>query len=224
MIRTLCVIGGALMLVALGPGCAGTSATAANKALLEQIKLRDSDLRLGSGSRFTIIAGGDKIRDQVTLEFCGADFPSESARTARLQQSVCCDAFVGFSTMPVVSNENVLYDSAESASQAFNEIRDAVDQCPADRFVTSKVAGVPPLKYQLALIPDDQLGDVTPDHVAIHGTFTDKIDIPRPIVMVWQRRGRAMVGVYGRDLATIKPLLAIVASRLAAISQTEAGE
>ena len=39
-----------------------------------------------------------------------------------------------------------------------------------------------------------------------------------------QRRGRVMVGLYGPDLATIEPFIPVVASRLAALSASEAGE
>jgi hypothetical protein len=166
-----------------------------------------------------LLPDGDKVAHQVTLDVCSADFPSEAARTARLQQ-----AAVKPDNTLLVNNENVLYQSAPKASQAFDEIRAAVTTCPADKFVPSKVAGVPPLKYTLQLVADDQLGEVAPEHVAVQGAASDQTGKSKSIIQVFQRRGLVMVGIYGPDLATIKPYLSIVAGRLAALTPAQVGE
>ena len=75
-----------------------------------------------------------------------------------------------------------------------------------------------------APIPDAQLGDVAPDHIALGWTAWDQSGRSKSAVGVFQRRGRVMVALYGVDLESIKPLIPIVASRLAALSQTEASE
>ena len=60
-------------------------------------------------------------------------YPSESARVARLQQTAVDADGKPLGARGGFSDENVLYDSAEIASQAFAEIRSAADRCPTDR-------------------------------------------------------------------------------------------
>ncbi|MDQ6716533.1 MAG: hypothetical protein M3Z83_10525 [Actinomycetota bacterium] len=212
--------------LAAAAGCGGGSSSkatapttlpaASGLQLLRKVALRDADLP--PGAHFQLFPGGDTVVNQVTLDVCGADFPSESARTARLQQST-----TGADRKRAVRNENVLYSSAPDAAAAFGEIRAAVAGCPARRLVRSKLAGVPPQRYDLHLVPDDQLGAVAPDHVALEGTITDQAGNSRAAAQVFQRRGLVMVGIYGPDLATIRPLLGVAATRLAGLSPAEVG-
>jgi hypothetical protein len=123
-----------------------------------------------------------------------------------------------------MSNENVVYDSAEAASQAFEEIRTAVAHCPRDQFVSAKVGGLPPTKFEIAPIPDDQIGQVSPAHVAVGGKLIFQTGGQMTLAAVYQRRGRVMAALYGPDLAAIRPYVPVVASRLATLSQAEAGE
>jgi hypothetical protein len=178
------VIAVAFVLVDLGAGCA----TPAKKALLDKVKLRDSDLP--PSARLKVFPGNDQVWRQVTLDFCGADYPSESARVARLQQTAV----------------------------------DADGKPLGARGGFSKVAGVPPLKYDMVPISANQLGDLTPDHVVLSWIASDQSGDTQNYVAVFQRRGRVMIGLYGVDLASIKPLIPIVAARLAALSVMEAGE
>jgi len=159
------------------------------------------------------------VAHQVTLDVCNADFPSEAQRTARYQQIARAPG-----DTRIVSNENVTYDSEASATQALAEVRAAVEDCPRDMFLHSKVAGVPPLRFQLQLVADDQLGEVTPDHVALAGSVSDQSGKTQPTVELFQRRGNVMVGVYGRDLQTIKSFVGTIAKRLAGLTSAEAGE
>jgi hypothetical protein len=85
--------------------------------------VRNSDLR---GVWLAPIPHGDKVwGTQPTLDFCGSDFRSETARVARLQEmAVGADGrLLQISDRGWFSNESVVYDSADSAAQAFDEIR-----------------------------------------------------------------------------------------------------
>jgi hypothetical protein len=194
---------------------ATTSSTAADLSVLKNVALQNSDL---SGLTFQLLPGGDQVKNQVTLDVCAADFPSEALRTARYQQAAASGDNLA------VNNENVMYKSPAAAAQALSEVRDAVANCPSDKFLPSNVAGVPPLRFQIEGIPDDQLGPVTTDHVALGGTAADQSGQTETQVQVFKRRGKVVVGVYGNDLPSIKPLLSVVAQRLASLTPAEAGE
>jgi hypothetical protein len=191
--------------------------------VIDKVKLRDSDLP--PGVRLKVLPGNDQVWRQVTLDLCGADFPSESARVARLQQIAIDRDGQVLGTRGGFSDENVLYDSVESASQALDEVRRAAEQCPTNRFVRSKVASVPPLKYEISPISATQLGDdPSPDNIALGVMTWDHSGNSQSYAAVFQRRGRVMVALYGADLAAINPFVPIVAARLAALSTAEAGE
>jgi hypothetical protein len=199
----------ALGLVASTLACAG-------QGLLSKTRLNDADLP--RGVRIKLAPGGYQVARQVTLDLCGGSFPSESDREARFQQFAVNPDGRPFG----ISDEGVVYESADAASQAFAEIRTAVAQCPTDRFVRSRVAHVPPQRYErLRELRDDQFDEIAPDHIALAYTVTDERGNSTDIVAVFQRRGRVMVGLYGEDVARVEPFVAIVAHRLAALSERE---
>jgi hypothetical protein len=185
--------------------------------VLRKVRLVDGDLPFGY--TFRLIERGDEAQGQVTLDICSGDFPSEAARTGRLQQVALRR---GEETL--ISNETVTYRSPEDAAAALQEVRAAVGRCPKNRFVPSKVEGVAPLKFDVRVIADPLLGTVTSDHVGVEGTATDEAGRTYPQVQVYQRRGSVLIGVYGSDLTTVRPFLAVVAKRLESLNPGEAGE
>ena len=124
-----------------------------------------TDDDLDDGEQVRLREGGGEVDGQVTLDYCGYQFVSESSRSARLQVNV-----EGPEGDPVASVEAVLY--AGGADVALNEVRAAIEDCPDDELVESTVAGVPALRYADTPIPEDQLGDLAEDHVAVTVTAT----------------------------------------------------
>ena len=217
--RTIGILQALAVVIALLPGI-GACATTPGQTVLERLPLTDDDLP--PGFRFVTIPGGNRVRNQVTLDFCGASFPSESTRVARLQQSAL-DAS-GKPIRGIRGQEVVLYDSAGSAEQAFREIRNAVAECPSDRFVGSRVAGVPPLRYEVAPNAPGTIEDIAPDHIVLQFTVNGRSGMSQDVVIVYQRRGRVLVGLYGSELDAIRPFASIVARRLVTLSQADTGE
>jgi hypothetical protein len=101
---------------------------------------------LGPGVSRVIPAGGDAVAGEVTLDLCGADFPSESLRTARLQ------AIYSRAASAFGSEEVVTYRSG-GAAKAAAEVRSAAALCPKHA-VQSKVAGTPRLAYIYNRLPN----------------------------------------------------------------------
>ena len=166
-----------------------------------------------------LVPGGDQVANQVTLDLCGADFPSENLRTSRLQQ-IAKDA----SNTTVVNDENVRYRSASAAAEALTELRQAVVGCDPSTFVDSHVSGVPALRYQLALMPESQLPDLAQDHVGISATLVAQSGETVSTALIYQRRGAVLVGVYGPTVEQVLPFAKTVATRLAALTADQAGQ
>jgi len=217
-----------LATVALVTGCSGggsttksatttAASTADKREALRAISLLPNDLP--SGTTRKLFPGGDQVAGQVTLDICGAEFPSESARVARLQQSAR-DA----SGNSVVTNENVLYRSPRDSTEALNEVRAIVAHCSPDQFHSSHVEGVPDLGYRLQLVPDAQLGTLSADHVAVNAVLTARDGRAETTSAIYQRRGAVLGAVYGPSLGQILPFAHIITGRLAALTSAQAGE
>ena len=189
-----------VVVVAAVAACGGQS-------LLAKVQLNESDLP--RGLRLQTVP----LVDEPTLELCAAEFPSEALRKARLEQVAIDKNGRDIGDRGAFSVESVVYDDAASAAQAFGELRSAIESCP-DLFHGPKGQD-----HHLVSIPDAELGKVAPDHVAVSTTSQDGTR-----AIVYQRRGRVMIGLYGPDLATIERYIPVVASRLAALSAAEAGE
>jgi hypothetical protein len=192
-------------------------ASVAPQDVLTSLALKDGDLPAGVTLR--LIPGGDQVEGQVTMDMCGADFPSEQLRTNRLQE-IAKDA----SNVTVVNDENVRYRSSQGADQAMSEVRQAVSECDPSQFVNSHVSGIPPLQYQLVVIPESQLSGLAQDHFAIAATLTAQSGETHSSVLIYQRRGAMLVGIYGPTVDQLLPFAQIAATRLAALSATDAGE
>jgi hypothetical protein len=80
--------------------------------------------QVGSGYVLEQISGGQLVQGQATLDLCGASFPSESLRTARLQV-----AYRAPGMSLALSNEVVAYRPG-GARQALREITHAAGACP----------------------------------------------------------------------------------------------
>ena len=231
-LRTLVVAG----LVLVGTACsdddgdAGTSATTQTTAeaettsstaleagpVLQKVALVDSDLP--EGLELELIEGGDEVEGQVTLDMCGYQFTSEEARTERFQTEAADDQ-----GNRVVSHEGVLYRSAQDAGAAMEELRSSIRECPKDRPVASSVEGVPALFYDLTVAPEQELSDLAADRLAVTAVLRDDSGQSATFGLVYQRRGRVLVGLYGDTVAGVLPYAKVVAGRLAALSAAEAG-
>jgi hypothetical protein len=215
-------------------GCAGGGGTAASTSssssstavasasgsaqdVLRTVALKSDDLP--ANATLKLLEDGDQVAGQVTLDLCGASFPSEHLRTARLQQ-VAKDA----SGVTVVNDENVMYQSAEGAVQALTELRKTISACDPSKFMHSHVSDVPDLRYELIPIAEAELAGLTRDHVAFTAKLTAQNGQTATEALVYQRRGAVLVGVYSPNAQQLVPLARRAATRLAALSPAEARE
>jgi len=162
----------------------GTTGALTDQALVERIAVTTP--QLGSGVTRRTPPGGDTVTHQVTLDLCGADFPSEGLRTARLQVDYG-RAGAGFG-----SNEVVTYRTGGTA-QAAAEVAHAVATCPHHR-VASKVAGTPLLTYtftRLASRAPWPAGTLAYDSTATDGKTTEHV------IAIFMWHDRVFSGVYG---------------------------
>lgn len=185
--------------------------------VLQKVALVESDLP--ERVQLELIEGGDEVEGRVTLDMCGYEFTTEQARAERYQIEAS-DA----QGNRVVSNEGVLYESAQDARAAMEELRTSIRECPKDRPVRSPVKGVPPLTYDLTLASDQELADLAADRVALTAAVRDEKGQSQTFGLVYQRRGRVLVGLYDGSVDNVRPYAKVVAQRLAALSTEEAGE
>ena len=145
-------------------------------ALLADLVVNSSDV-----SPSLTVAGlpGGNGLTEPTLDLCNGKFPSESQRTARLQVAAV-DQQQGDT---VLSTEAVLYSSGAGTATAFNELKATPPTCPADtRFGPAPDAGWPP-------VPTVERLAFAFDSVETNGDTAHR-------VVVYLRRGRALLGVY----------------------------
>jgi hypothetical protein len=144
--------------------------------LLADLVVNDADV----GPSLTVagLSGGNGLTEP-TLDLCNGTFPSESQRTARLQVAAV-DQQQGDT---VLSTEAVLYSSGAGTAAAFNELKATPAACPPDtRFGPAPDADWP----QVATV--ERLAFAF-DSVEANGDTTHR-------VVVYLRRGRALLGVY----------------------------
>lgn len=172
--------------------------------------------QLGANITRSTPPGGDTVNGEVTLDLCGASFPSEALRTARLQVVYSVNG-AGFA-----SNEVVSY-SAGGTAQAMAEVRHAAATCPHHP-VQSVVAGVPPLMYTVTSLPRLSawpMGTLAYRLAATDGKRT-KVSVG---IYMW--RGRVFSGVYGPATTDGQPttlLLHLAAVAAANLAATASGE
>jgi hypothetical protein len=128
--------------IGFGTGCSGGSSTrtipppAQSPTPSTPTAMTPRDLvvttaQLGAGWDSRLIAGGDQVHGQVTLDLCGGGYRSEALRTARLQMAYR-DGKVE------ISNEVVKY-GGNGASLAYQELLQRIAHCPGT--VTMPEAG-----------------------------------------------------------------------------------
>lgn len=106
--------------------------------MLARIAVHDTDL--ANGYHLELMPGGDRVRDQVTLDNCGFNFTTEARRVARRQYLIVDPQ----SRDTGMSNEVVAYDSPRQAAAALAQWHTAAARCP-HAAVSSRVAGMPKL-------------------------------------------------------------------------------
>jgi len=153
---------------------------------------------LHSGYLPRLYDSGDEVASQVTLDLCGANFPSEPLRRARHQVGVA-DSHQNDTD---VSIEAVLYNSPDAAMQAMRELRAAKATCPKG-YVRGDVADVPPLRYRFRAAPDTTWTRVAGvDRFAVEATVNDQQGHIEHDFDIYQQRGRVLVGLYTADPTT----------------------
>ena len=197
-----------------------TTATSAgvptdDQALLKAVSAQPGDLK--PGEQVTLYEDGDKVKDQVTLDYCGFDFQTEQYRVARRQVAVGEPE-----SSSGASVEAVRYQSGRAAD-ALDEYIQAVEQCPPSKFQPSTVDGVPAYRYESQPIPEAQIGGLLPNHLAVVATATPKDGDPEPNTIVLQQRGDFLVATYGDDEARTIALAVAVGQHLAALPAEEIG-
>jgi hypothetical protein len=115
------------------------------QALVRRIGLTDADL--SGGATVQPLDGGDTVAGLITLDLCGARFPSEAHRSARHQVYVVPPG--SRYTDPFgLSNEVVAYRNAAHAAAAMTEWRAAAAGCPLGVWRHMTVSALPELRYE----------------------------------------------------------------------------
>lgn len=168
-----------------GDGAATTATTASTagtdadaQRLAHQVELTRGDLPRGYGPN--VMQAGDVVDGQVSLDLCGADFPSEARRRARHQ--------VGFEQVErarLVTSETVVY-APGGAAQAMAELRAARRSCTGDP-TESLIDGVPAMAWQLTDVP--LRPGWQPDTLALVVRGTPDGGNTLSATVIYQRRG-----------------------------------
>jgi len=162
------------------------SVTDPDRHVLSGLGLRPGDV---SGGRNVFLYEKGGTLEDPTLDLCNATFPSERLRTARLQL-----VDVNASGDASLSTEAVLYRSPAAAAQAFSEIRKARADCPA-KPVASPVDGTKE-QTKFGAAPDGSWPDTPGVERLAYRMVTTANGKSSPLVTVYLRRGRALLGVY----------------------------
>lgn len=168
-----------------------------------------------------ILPPGGEGLSRPTLDLCNGTFPSESLRTARLQ-----DAVVDERGGLTFGTEAVLYRDSGGAIQAVSELAAVVGTCPSTP-VRSPV-GAPTVITSFAAPPDGAWPQTaTVNRLAFDFTTTDASGATTRTIAVYLQRGRALLGVYFSrpdgaqpavaDQTTIPGIVGVFAGRLAAL-------
>jgi len=155
--------------------------------------------QVGAGYKRTTMRGGRQVAGQVTLDFCGDDYPSEGLRLERFQA-----VYLSKSSQVGLSNEVVRY-RAEGAAQALAEVAQHVRTCPRNTPIPSPVAGAGPITY----LRIDRLQDrrLLPGAIAVRvvvEVIEQGVKKRFTSMAVYQHRGNLLSGVYANGGAPSK--------------------
>ncbi len=165
--------------------------------------------------------------NQPTLDLCNGRYPSESRRTARIQ-----DAVLDAQGALVFSTEAVLYGDSTGTTQAFAELQSVVAACPPTP--VQGPTGEPPVTTTFNAAPDAGWRQVpTVNRRAYDLTTVDGTGERRRIVAVYLQRGRVLLGLYfsrpeGPQVAvegqtTVESIVNLFAGRVAALPTSVVG-
>lgn len=161
-----------------------------NSAALPRLSVHQPDVP--AGFEVLLYPDGDKVVNEVTLDLCAAEFPSEALRIARRQTAVLdVDQNLVFST------EAVGYQSEAATAQAFAELRGAQTNCPAG-FVPSAAAGGVPLRTLFNPTPDRGWAAPPPgiERLVFDMFVVDEQGRAARTAAIYMRRGRILLGLY----------------------------
>ncbi len=192
-------------------------------AALESLVVQPEDVP--ASARVVVFPGGIGL-NQPTLDLCHGRYPSESRRTARIQ-----DAVLDAQGLITLSTEAVLYGDSSATTQAFSELRSVAAECPSTP-VQGPTGGSSTTTFAAA--PDAGWPQTpTVNRVAFDVTITEPATPPRRLVAVYLQRGRALLGVYFSQpegvqvpvegKTTIPDIVGVFAARLAALPTSVVG-
>jgi hypothetical protein len=175
---------------AASAGYSTTNAAAtrlSGEALMSNVLLRPAQIARGYTLRQR--PDGRGVVGFVTLDLCGAAFPSEQERTDRIQVN-----YIGRGASVKLSNEVVTYRPG-GAEKALSEVDVAASHCPPGP-VSSTIQGVSSVTYRLRRLVDKRL---LPGYVALLVDISATVNgrpYRRTTVAVYQARGNVLSGVY----------------------------
>jgi hypothetical protein len=175
-----------------------------------------------TSAEVVIFPGGIGL-DQPTLDLCNGSYPSESKRTARIQDAVLDARGNGF-----LSTEAVLYADSGGTTQGFAELESIVAACPRTPL------GQPPAVTTFGARPDANWPQVpTVNRRAYDFTVDNSAGERSRTVAVYLQRGRVLLGLYfyqpdGPQMpvggqTTIEGIVGVFAGRVAALPTSVVG-
>ena len=191
------------------------SAGAGPDALVGRIGLTAADL--SGGATVRTLEGGDSFAGLITLDLCGAAFPSETHRIARHQVDVVPPGG-RYTDTSGISNEVVAYDSAAHAAAALTEWRAAAAACPLGAWRHMRVSDLPELRYDaLSERPDPHLPAADNSRTTYTVTAHDSGDRGYGLLIL-QRHGTVLDAIYLTSESPLTPAITATANHLADIT------
>jgi hypothetical protein len=157
-----------------------------DRQVLSRLGLRTPDV---TGGRTVLLYAKGNTLQEPTLDLCNAKYPSEQLRTARLQ---LVDVNAGGNAS--LSTEAVLYRSPVAAAQAFSEIRRARADCPGTPVASPVDHTLEQTQFKAA--PDGSWPSTPTVQRLAYRMVTKANGQSSPLVTVYLRRGRAVLGLY----------------------------
>lgn len=216
-------------------GCSENSGVTAKARpdgeILAAISLSAGDA--ADANQFGLIAGGDEVAGETTLDLCAGDYPSEELRVARRQVEIAGDPLW-------VSSEAVIYQSSSAAAQAMSELTEVVQSCGSQgndggssgnntvAFPAAEDIANPTLTWKFSDPPDAGWpATAGVERQAYKFTVSDANGAASSFVTAYLRRGRVLLAAYTsppdsqKKLVLHSPTMAkfvsVLANRLAAL-------